>query len=251
MPTILYSETPAAGRFAGVVESVWSVIVDPAGPGDPSHCVLPDGCATLSFRLSDDSRIAIRPPSLHPFRAPATAGEHSIGVRFRPGALERLPEAWIARVTSMRFGSVKAPAAIAILEEQLDSLIPLARDPDSRVEALVNFMRRSEGAIAVREAAERIDLSERQLERLCSRNLRLTPKEFARTVRLQAVVRWLIARSDVNVAQAAAQFGYADQAHMGREFVALGGLNPTTYVRALKDLRFSLHSGPIPMSDLF
>jgi transcriptional regulator GlxA family with amidase domain len=129
--------------------------------------------------------------------------------------------------------------------------MPVVRDPDSRVNATVDLMRTSDGTIAIREAAERIGLSERQLERLCVRNLGLTPKEFARTVRLQAVVRWLIARSEVNVAEAAAQFGYSDQAHLGREFTALGGLSPTSYLRTLRDLRFSLHSAPIPMSDLF
>lgn len=240
-------ETATSEPISAFVECFWSVFVDPDGQGTPEHRVLPDGCGTLSFRLGPQSKMALRPPSLQPFRAPATPGEHSVGVRFRPGALARLDLDVLQQLTHREFGDIRPADAWTIIETELWRAAHSAPDPDERVRTIVTTLRQTTGQASVQQLADEVQLSERQLERLCLKSLRLGPKAFARTVRIQAVLRSLIAQPDLNLSWVAAQFGYADQAHMGREFIALGALTPSEYVRTLKEHAIEI----APVSDLF
>jgi AraC-like DNA-binding protein len=243
MPVLLYSETQLDGRLSEFVDCLWSVTIDPSGPGTPSHWVLPDGCATLSFHLTPPVSLRVRGPSLLPYRAPAMAGEQSVGFRFRPGALARIGTEWAENFGRRDFGTRTIEDARSILEDELDRVISAARDPDCRSDRVVSLIRESAGRISIAELSEHVNWSERQLERRCADTLDLNPKQFARTVRLQAVLRRLIEDPRADLAATADQFGYSDQAHMGREFIALGALTPGRYVKMLKGMRF--------VSDLF
>ena len=53
----------------------------------------------------------------------------------------------------------------------------------------------------------------------------MTPKEFARLMRLQATLRALDA-GDASIAELAADSGFADQAHATRELRRVTGLTP-------------------------
>jgi len=216
----------------------------------PSHWVLPDGCSTLSFRIPQRS-LALRTPSLAPFRAPAYPGQQSFGVRFRPGALARFAPGQMRDLLSRDFGRFPAQEGTRILQDVLHRMVPSANESDARVDRVVRLIRTDRGRISVCELAEQVNVSERQLERLCLRTLHLSPKEFARATRLQAAIRWIVMHPNDSLTQAAAECDYADQAHMGREFKALGQLNPTAYIHMLKDYRFRLNQPPDAMSDLF
>jgi transcriptional regulator GlxA family with amidase domain len=61
-------------------------------------------------------------------------------------------------------------------------------------------------------------------------------KEYARVLRLQAIVRSLDS-GDVSLAEAAASTGFADQAHATRELRRLTGWTPARMARALRDQR--------------
>jgi AraC-like DNA-binding protein len=90
---------------------------------------------------------------------------------------------------------------------------------------------------AVRAVAERVALSERQLERLCYEHSGMAPKLFARVVRFRRAV--MTVRGGSSFAAAAAAHGYADQAHFSADARAfaersLSGLLPN--VGNLQDL---------------
>jgi AraC-like DNA-binding protein len=57
----------------------------------------------------------------------------------------------------------------------------------------------------------------------------LTPKHYFRIQRFNAVARKLAGPAKQNLAQLAADFGYADQAHLTREFRELAGVTPSHY----------------------
>ena len=61
----------------------------------------------------------------------------------------------------------------------------------------------------------------------------MTPKEYARVRRLQALLRTLDAE-DAGIADAAARHGYSDQAHATHELVSWAGITPARLVRALR-----------------
>ena len=84
-------------------------------------------------------------------------------------------------------------------------------------------------------------LSERQLERLFDERVGYGPKTFARVVRLQRAVE-SIARpagprgTTASWATFARDCGYADQAHLIREFRALTGVTPRVYASAVSEI---------------
>lgn len=80
------------------------------------------------------------------------------------------------------------------------------------------------GAQPIDDLARRHDMSRRQLERDFRRCLGVSPAACARAVRFQRAVD-AVSRG-VPLAHVAADFGYADQAHMTRTFRDLAGLTP-------------------------
>lgn len=83
----------------------------------------------------------------------------------------------------------------------------------------------------VTEVADEVGYSRRRLGTLVREECGLTPKEFQRVARFQASQRRLRDRPGAGLATVAAESGYSDQAHLTREWVALAGCTPTTWLR--------------------
>jgi AraC-like DNA-binding protein len=79
-------------------------------------------------------------------------------------------------------------------------------------------------AATVAEVAQRVFLSERQLERRFADHVGYGPKTLQRILRLQHVVRQLESHAAGRLAEVAASAGYADQSHLSRETRRLTGL---------------------------
>jgi AraC-like DNA-binding protein len=87
-------------------------------------------------------------------------------------------------------------------------------------------------AATVAEVAQRVFLSERQLERRFADHVGYGPKTLQRILRLQHVVRQLESHGTAGrLAEVAASAGYADQSHLSRETRRLTGLTPRQLVR--------------------
>lgn len=80
----------------------------------------------------------------------------------------------------------------------------------------------------VEEAAADVGYSRRHLGTLVRRECGLTPQEVRRVARFERA-RGVLGR--MSLAEAAHRCGYADQAHLTREWVALAGCPPTTWLR--------------------
>jgi AraC-like DNA-binding protein len=85
------------------------------------------------------------------------------------------------------------------------------------------------GTLGVADVADRVHLSERQLQRRFAERVGYGPKTFQRIERFQRAVAQL-GREGVELARAAALAGYADQAHLTRESRRLAGLSPRELV---------------------
>lgn len=100
------------------------------------------------------------------------------------------------------------------------------RDPVGRMAAALH---RSAGRLPIRALARRAELSDRQFTRRFERQVGLTPKLFARTVRLNAVLD-AKARSPALAWTALAHAaGYADQSHFVRDCRELAGSTPRDF----------------------
>lgn len=78
----------------------------------------------------------------------------------------------------------------------------------------------------VAKLAGALSTSERTLRRDILQSVGLSVKSLASVVRFQRTLQFLHATSPMSLTQIALEGGYSDQAHMTREFRALGGFTP-------------------------
>ncbi len=116
---------------------------------------------------------------------------------------------------------------IAIVDRTLATLVARADAPGPRAE-VGRALARLTGGARVAEVADEVGYSRRRLSTLVRDECGVTPKEFQRVARFQRA-RQLLGRRPL--AEVAAQCGYSDQAHLSREWAALAGCTPTTWLR--------------------
>ncbi len=83
----------------------------------------------------------------------------------------------------------------------------------------------------VDELPQRIFISRRQLEREFKEKLGISPKHYLRITRLNEVQRLLNENHSINLTSVAYHCGYADQAHLIRDFKSFTGDTPTVFIR--------------------
>jgi AraC-like DNA-binding protein len=250
------------------VRACWTLCGGSAG----AQPILPDGCTELvvhrerPFRLFAglvEERQApllfvgqMRRPVL---LAPDGAAE-AIGIRFHPHgafALLGLPQRALADVipagdslalpwlTSALRRAQEAPspaAGLELLERALLAHIARARR-EPRVEAAVAIIGRHDGVVSVEAAAARAGTSARHLERLFRQWVGVGPKTLARVARFQAAAARVLRAPTLPLAAVSADSGYFDQAHMVRDFLALGGASPDQMRRGLGHMTAAMLRG--------
>ena len=85
------------------------------------------------------------------------------------------------------------------------------------------------GRCRIEDLARTVQLSPRQLRALMVAETGLSPKQLCRQFRFDGVIARL-ADGDRTLAQIAAENGYADQAHLTREFRQMAGCTPTQWL---------------------
>ena len=124
------------------------------------------------------------------------------------------------------------------LAELLLARLEPDREPGPQVREAVRLIRARRGRIAVRWLAGQVNLSVSQLERSFTRHVGVGPKLLARQTRVCAVAAEATTLANPGWAQLAARYGYADQAHMAREFRELTGLSPASFGKVGSDADF-------------
>ncbi|MGI5493091.1 helix-turn-helix domain-containing protein [Microtetraspora malaysiensis] len=91
------------------------------------------------------------------------------------------------------------------------------------------------GTTRVQEAAQLLGCSRRLLSSTVRTEFGVTPKEYQRLIRFETVRGRLVAAARaraVSLAAVAAASGFADQAHLTREWRTMTGCTPTEWLRA-------------------
>jgi transcriptional regulator GlxA family with amidase domain len=86
------------------------------------------------------------------------------------------------------------------------------------------------GGLRIAGLANEVGWSRRQLSQRFTAEYGIGPKQASRLIRFQRA-RDLIAHTRLSLAQVAVDTGYADQAHLTREFRELAGDPPSTWLR--------------------
>jgi AraC-like DNA-binding protein len=124
-----------------------------------------------------------------------------------------------------------AAAAAALVDAALSPLCPEPDPAVGRADELVRLVDAEPGIRRVEDLAGRLAMTPRTLQRFCAEWIGVTPKELVRWARLhEAAGR--AAAGPVDWAGLATELGYADQAHLVRDFTRVVGEPPARYARA-------------------
>ncbi len=134
--------------------------------------------------------------------------------------------------------SVSPSALDAALESCLDD-----RAADERIRSAVAHIDHTHGSGAVDGLGRHTGLSHRQIERLFRQHVGVGPKLYARMVRFRRVLMAVRGSLPPRWANVAADFGYADQAHLIRDFQQFAGCTPGALLKDAAALNLQFASG--------
>ncbi len=228
------SPSPALAPF---VERYWAVTWDLRGQAPYEQRIAPYPNVHLTW--VDEAEPAVHGvPRRHVVRHLSGLG-HVFGVAFRPGGFRPWLDGPVSALTD------RTVAAKHLFDENPPDHEPDPETMRSKVEAFLAARHppRDETAelaneLVARIAAEpdlgRVDLlaartglGTRTLQRLFAEYIGVPPKWVIRRYRLREVTARLEKGGDVDWARLAVELGYADQAHLTRDFTAMFGEPPT------------------------
>jgi AraC-like DNA-binding protein len=244
----LASDNPAVASF-------WRFALEPQDPSPVDHSIPPDGTVSIAW-IPRYGVLSMVGPRMESLRIQAHAGVEYFGVRFWPGAagpvlglriaelrdrLQPLAEAAPDKAAQLIAGLRTVSELPGIAGVFASNIADWQRStdiaPDPMVRQLVECILHSEpeGAIGIADFARSAGISYRQLLRRFNDAVGLTPKEFARLRRVRtACIQALEAAKGLRWADVSAGSGFADQAHLSREFSRAFGWPPSLVVEYLR-----------------
>ncbi|TDD31815.1 helix-turn-helix domain-containing protein [Actinomadura sp. KC06] len=188
--------------------------------------VVPDGCVDLMW---SPSGITVAGPDTGPMPSVMRPGDAVAAVRFGPGTA---PPVLGVPADAIRDGRVPLRDLWGGEADRLAEAVAAAPDPRAALVAAVRERLRPadplvpavvSGLVAgsVRDVADGLGISERQLRRRSLAAFGYGPKTLQRVLRFQRALR--LARAGEPLAGAAFAAGYADQAHFAHEVRDLAG----------------------------
>lgn len=114
----------------------------------------------------------------------------------------------------------------AALQKAASFLANDAWPVDPLVARAVETIVASCGSARIGDVAAEVGIGERQLQRRFRAAVGLTPKEFSRMRRIRQACLLALQRDDAALAGVSADAGFADQAHLTREFGDVFGWSP-------------------------
>ncbi len=248
-----YEEFEPTSDLTEVVNSYWAFSVPEDAPMPYDHRVIPDGMLSIAYiRSRFFETIAFVGPRTEAHNPPTRPGDSVWGIRFQPGAAKILFGVSLAALRD-QVGDARAvfPDFAGPLFERLKTADRPERAAGLFDEALLNVVktvgfepdplaaavhRIGETDETVSSMAAAAGLSERQFRRRFIELVGLTPKEFARIRRLRRSAIKLVGDS-LGWADIAAESGYADQAHLSRDYTRMMGVTPTSLAERLARIR--------------
>jgi len=254
-----YREFAPSDKLRPFVECFWTRdpligVREPSSP--PIHRVLPDGCIDVVLGFSGradepESAMAVGTMTRALILDAATSPECYVGVRFRPGKAAAflsvpaneltdlrvsLDDVWadaadVREVLALSTDAVERIRALErVLIARMEPNLVMHHDVDEAVRRIVE----AGGSLGITRLAPALGVTRQHLARRFSQLVGVSPKTFARVVRLGRVierVRAVPAAESINWSTLAVELGYYDQAHLIDEFRELTGVSPTSWLR--------------------
>lgn len=258
LPRPRFLAMPPSPPLAGLVERYW--IHEGATPPHAFERVLPLGREEIIINLMDGELRCYEEDGRPNGRTsgPIVSGLHLgaytidtrqqaavMGVHLRPGGLWRL---FGIPAHELRDSRTAMESILGRESGDLMDRLFLAATPDRRLRLLdaallARHLRELHPAVSwaaaqisrhsahasVAALADESGLSPRRFGELFQREIGLSPKAFVRLRRFRQALRHAHSSPDPDWCDLAGRLGFADQAHLIREFRAFSGLTPTAY----------------------
>jgi AraC-like DNA-binding protein len=240
--TLRRHEPPA--DLAPFLDYFWIVRWDLQGQPFYDQRILPHPNVNLAF---DDTGAAVYGVDTKIFTRRITGTGKVLGVRFRPGGFRPFGASAVSELNdrvvpaSEFFGPpaeatcrdvMAATADEAMIAPAADLLRAAAPPPDpvaKQVAAIVARITSDQALRRVSQLTEVCGISERTLQRMFGEYVGVSPKWVLRRARLHEAALRADAGDEIDWAHLAASLGYADQAHLTRDFTATIGMSPARY----------------------
>ena len=240
--TPFYQEFPPAGDLRPFVACTWVRLVRQSG-GQAPEAILPDGCADIM--AYNDQRPLVAGPDAVTRRVQLRDGQVITGIRLRPGACRAILGCPAERLVngSMLLSDIATGATelhrrlllsdnlftrLALLESWVRFALERATANDRAVIAACRMLG-ANPRIEIGDVARRLDWNARMIHRQFIAACGYSPKHFQRIMRMQGALRVAHSMPVARLGDLAAAAGYADQAHMTRDFRDITGFTPATY----------------------
>ncbi|MBK9386307.1 MAG: helix-turn-helix transcriptional regulator [Planctomycetes bacterium] len=271
---MLYAERLPPPDLAPYVRRFWQVEDRASYDALRLERIVADGCMELVVHLGDRYARLDEQGRAHEQPRVLLAGQLEGPLLLRPGRTSAIAairfQPWGAaalRGVAPRelLGETLALESLLGAEaERLADALARSRDVEARFEVLIAWCRahldaspripsflvaavrlaeRSAGKLRVEELAKRAGCERRTLERAFDTWVGITPKVHSRVQRMQRVLASLQTPQRESLAALASRAGFADQAHLTREFLAFVGIAPSAYVRETHGLQDVLIEG--------
>jgi len=253
-----YREVAPSRDVSHLVFSFWEFTTSNEDFGSIQHEIFPDGCISLFYHRNekfDLRKLIFTGLNLESITAPVFPTDIYWGMRISPAACANVLQTNPADFRAIRMVEAeKFPhltngllenldvcenfdEAVVVFENHLKELYFGQNFCDEKIAQALKLIEETGGEIKIAELAEQVNLSPRQLERRFKKSSGLSPKQFARTRRIRATAVDLVENNDMNWANRAAEMGFADQAHLTHEFVAVTKRSPNSFAEKVSQIK--------------
>jgi AraC-like DNA-binding protein len=223
-----YREHAPPPALAGLIKCFWTLDGGGSAGAWIEQQATPDGCVEVIRRLAGQSRWdGDQPESFAVGLVGAPAG-FAISGDTRFAAIRLWPWAWelVAGISPAGMWGRWVPFAHPLVEALPDFEVAARRFPSD--EALNAIGAALVGAGSVQAMGRAAGMGPRRLQRWFARNVGVPPRHYLRLRRFQKAFEQVPGAA--SLADHAAAQGFADQAHMAREFREMAGV-PATEAR--------------------
>lgn len=252
---MIYQKITPSEHLRPYIESYW--IID--SENDVSlerHKIVPDGFPEMIFHYGDAYRINIvgnwevQSVNLfagqfrNHFHLENTGHAGMLGIKFKPAAVTQLfgldMKLFTDKVTKIESCDLSLLTPLLTYNLRLDTKEDFIKKFETIIKAIkgqpkndsllkaVSIIQNSHGLVPISELALASGKSERQLERLFSKFIGLSPKFYSRIIRLGHIFE-LMQSKDNSWSDLVYESGFYDQSHFIKNFKEFTGEDPSAY----------------------
>ncbi len=254
---MIYQEYPVNPALRSFVLCYWKFVGPQLSSRTPiQHFIAPDACTSLVFISNPQMEFrstALFGPTKYITETSIFPHSQTVGIRFKPGFTSSLFEKSGKDLRDKNLlpapplSGLDYPEALKLMDSASElfhyfelSLTEVRKiyQPQAHemVQEAIRLISVARGNIKIAELVEKIPLSERQLQKVFKKEVGLSLKEFAATIRLRsAIIKMEV--EDESYQDTVFDSGYYDQAHFIRDFTKVSRISLPDFKKYIRNIR--------------